>query len=172
MTDPFAKQEYKDNKFRNSRGAYLTTSLFIDHAYDYDLALYTWKDYDFSSDQGSYPSLKRLYLDMADVTEYEFACTYLDGWQHWKALLDSPQCRKHIDMWREELELKLRAQGLRQMIDMAQNEDKPSFQAAKYLADKEWTGKRTKQQKNQDERQRNTLKGAFKSDLDRVSNIK
>lgn len=171
MTDPFAKQEHIDNKFKNNRGAFLTTSMFIDHAYDYNLALYTWKDHDFKNEQGEFPSLKRLYLEMSDVTEYEFATTYLDGWQHWKALLASPACRKHIDEWREELELKLRAQGLRQMIDMAQNEDKPSYQASKYLADREWTGKTSKQQQKKDERQKTTLKTAFKSDLDRVSKI-
>lgn len=172
-SDPFQKQEYVDNKFRNGRGQYLTTSLFIDHSYDYNLALYTWKDHDFSNEQGAFPSLKRLYLEMSDVTEYEFANTYLDGWRHWKALLDSPQCRKHIDEWREELELKLRASGLRKMIDIAENEDKPSYQAAKYLAEAEWTGKKSsQQQKNKDKNQRSHLKTAFKSDLDRVANIK
>ena len=132
MTDPFAKKENADNKFKNNRGMFLTASLFIEHNYDYSLAVYSWGDRDFKNDKGEFPSLKRLYLEMADVTEYEFASTYLDGWRHWKTLLESPACRKHIDEWREELELKLRAQGLRQMIDMAQNEEKPSFQAAKY----------------------------------------
>lgn len=172
MTDPFLKEENKDNKFKNSRGMFLTTSLFIDHNYDYELSVYTWGDSDFSNSKGSFPSLKRLYLDMADVTEYEFATTYLDGWRHWKVLLNSPACRKHIDEWREELELKLRAQGLRKLIDLAQDEEKPSYQAAKYLADKEWTGKKTKAQQNKDNRQKSTIKKAYQSDLDRVANIK
>lgn len=172
MTDPFAKKENVDNKFKNSRGMYLTTSMFIEHNYDYSLAVYSWGDRDFKNSKGSFPSLKRLYLEMGDVTEYDFANTYLDGWRHWKTLLESPGCRKHIDEWREELELKLRAQGLRQMIDMAQNEDKPSFQAAKYLADKEWTSKKSKQDSRKDERQKRTLSKEFKDDLNRISNIK
>lgn len=171
MTDPFKTKAHQDNKFKNNRGAYLTTSMFIDFSYDYSLALYTWKDHDFSNEKGTFPSLKRLYLEMSDITEYEFACTYLDGWQHWKALLNSPACRKHIDEWREELELKLRAAGLRKMIDIAENEDKPSFQAAKYLAEAEWCGKKTTQQKNKDNRQRTQLKTAFKADFERVSKI-
>lgn len=76
MTDPFVKKENQENKFKNSRGMYLTTSMFIEHNYDYSLAVYSWGDRDFKNDKGSFPSLKRLYLEMADVTEYEFACTY------------------------------------------------------------------------------------------------
>ena len=171
-SDPFAKQENVDNKFKNSRGLYLTTSMFIEHNYDYSLAVYSWGDQDFKNDKGSFPSLKRLYLEMGDVTEYEFANTYLDGWRHWKTLLESPGCRKHIDEWREELDLKLRSAGLRKLIDQALDDEKPSYQAAKYLADREWVSKRQKSQEGPKEtRQRKKLSQQHKDNFDRVSKL-
>lgn len=169
--DPFASKKNINNKFKNSKGLFLTTSLFIEHNYDYSLAMYSWSDEDFENEKGKFPSLKRLYLEMCDLTEYDFACTYLGGWKHWKTLLESPAVRKHIDEWREELELKMRAAGLRKMIDQALDEEKPSYQAAKYLADREWVPKQKRTSQAKERRQGNQLKKEYKKDLDRVAHL-
>lgn len=72
---------------------------------------------------------------MEDPVEYDFANTYLLGWQHWTRLCENKIIRAHIDLWREELELKLRSRAVKDMIRTAPE----SFQAAKWLADRGWS---------------------------------
>lgn len=137
MNDPFATTEHLNNPFKNSRGIYRVQSMFYDMSYDADTAVYVLRDKPMSKDGKEFPSLKQLYLDFEDVTEYEFATTYLDGWKHWKALQNNPHVMSHIEEWREELEVKLRAKAIRSIMSQAQG-DKASYQAAKFLADRQW----------------------------------
>ncbi len=112
-----------------------TQSLFLEVGYNTDTAQYTLKDEDHFYEGKLYPSLKKLYIQTADPTEYEFACTHLLGWKHWKRILENKFLRKYVDEWREELEVKLRCQGIKATIDAAGS---GSFQAAKWLADRGW----------------------------------
>jgi len=123
-------------KLLDTNGRPLTQSLFLEINYD-DYAIYTLKDYDYEYKGTMYPSLKRLYLEMEDPKEYLFANKYLLGWQHWKRLGENKILRKHIDEWREELELLLASRGVKEMINMCQGES-GGFQAAKYLIEKGW----------------------------------
>jgi hypothetical protein len=115
----------------------LTQSLFLEIGYT-DAAIYTLKEVDHEHNGKVYPSLKRLYLEMADPTEYEFATTYLLGWRHWKRLCDNKFIRTHIDEWREELEIKLRCRGVKQVLIAAET---GSFQAAKWMSDRGWSNR-------------------------------
>ena len=112
-----------------------TQSLFLELLYKPDIAVYTLKDVDHVYEGKEFKSLKRLYLEMEDVTEYDFANTYLLGWNHWQRLCENKAIRKHIDEWREELEYKLRSQAAKQMIKQAA---KGSYQASKWLLDRGW----------------------------------
>jgi hypothetical protein len=56
-------------------GRPLTQALFLEVNYNPESAVYTRKDYDHEYKGKVYPSLKRLYLQMEDVVEYEFANT-------------------------------------------------------------------------------------------------
>ena len=85
------------------------------------------------------PSLKRLYLECADPTEYLFATTHLGGWKHWQKLLRCSWFKPHIKEWREELEIKLRAEGIREQRRLA---NKGSSNAARWLAEKGWEEKK------------------------------
>jgi hypothetical protein len=116
----------------------ITQSMFLEIGYT-DAAIYTLKEDDYEYNGKIYPSLKKLYLLTEDPTEYEFAKTYLLGWRHWLRLCENKVIRKHIDEWREELEVKLRSKAVMQAI---KNANKGGFQAAKWLADKGWDGKR------------------------------
>jgi len=125
------------SKFLDGGGKPLTQSLFLEINYDENYAVYTLKDQDHEYNGKTYPSIKRLYLEMEDPTEYEFATKYLLGWQHWKRLCANAALRKHIDEWREELELKIVSQGVRDMINLTGSEG-GSFQAARWLAERGW----------------------------------
>jgi len=113
-----------------------TQKLFLELGYDADVAIYTLKDYDYEYEGKTYKSIKRLYLEMEDVTEYQFANEYFYSWNHWQRICNNKVIRKHIDEWRDELELKLRSHAIRNIIDMTSEER--GFQAAKYVAEKGW----------------------------------
>ncbi len=115
-------------------GRPLTQSLFLEIGY-MDSAVYTLKDQDHEYNGKTYLSLKRLYLTIADPTEYEFATTYLLGWKHWLRLCENKAVRSHIDEWRVELEVKLRSKGVKAAMSQAAS---GNYAAAKWMADRGW----------------------------------
>lgn len=118
----------------DTAGRPITQSLFLELGYS-DMAVYTLKDEDYVYNDKYYYSIKRLYLEIADPTEYEFANLYLLGWKHWKRLCENKAIRRHIDEWREELEIKLRCQGVKSMMLSAAS---GNYQASKWLSDRGW----------------------------------
>lgn len=126
--------QIEKEKMKDSMGRPITQSLFLELGYT-DMAIFTLKDEDYEYNGKIYPALKRLYLEFEDVTEYEFANTYLLGWQHWKRLCDNKAIRKHVEEWREELEFKMRSRGVKSLLISANS---GNFQAAKFFVDKGW----------------------------------
>lgn len=159
------KQELQD-----TMGRPLTQSLFLELGYS-EYSVYTLKEHDYAYKGKNYPSLKRLYLKEEDVTEYEFATKHLLGWQHWKRLCENKQIRKHIDEWREELELKIRSQAIRDMQGLCASEN-GNFSAAKFLADRGWEkrapGRPSKHDKEKEDRLADRLSDEFSADIIRL----
>lgn len=103
---------------------------------------WTLKEKDHLANDGkTYRSMKRIYLEMEDVTEYEFAMATLGSFTHWETLCKSSWFKEHIDQWRKELNLKLKAKGMRSIIKAATIDENLSFQAMKYLADNQYIDK-------------------------------
>lgn len=156
-------------------GRPLTQSLFLEIGYKTDMAVYSLKDTDHHYRGEVYPSLKRLYLQHEDPTEYDFASTYLLGWNHWKRLTTNKMIRKHIDEWREELELKIKSQAVKDIIDQCAMEG-GSFQAAKWLADQGWNkrgaGRPSKEQIEKDKRISERIEDEFRDDVVRLLEVK
>ena len=104
--------------------------------------VYTGKTFEHKK----YISLRRLYLEMEDLTEYRFAKTVFGNFDHWKCFFMSNEIDevgrfvepykwfKHVIDWRSELELALRAKGLQSVINRADNSAN-----AKWLVDRGWT---------------------------------
>jgi hypothetical protein len=124
----------KRSELLDVQGRPLTQSLFLEVGYN-EMAVYTLKDIDWEWKGKIYPSMKRLYLIEEDPTEYTFANKYLLGWNHWQRLCNNKLTRKHIDEWRDELEMKLRSRAVQEMMAMAR---KGNAGASKWLADKGW----------------------------------
>jgi len=158
----------------DSMGRPLTQSLFLEIGYS-DYAVYTLKEYDYPYKGKHYPSLKKLYLQEEDVTEYQFAEKHLLGWQHWKRLCENKLIIKHVEEWREELELKIRSQGIRDMMNLCASEG-GNFSAAKYLANKEWekrgAGRPSKAEKERHLKLEERLDKEFEDDLARLTGMK
>jgi hypothetical protein len=161
-------------KLRDDRGHPLTQSLFLEIGYNTQFAVYTLKEEDFEYEGKVYPSLKRLYLECEDPTEYNFAKTYLLSWSHWKRLLENKALKKYFDEWRDELEYKLRSQAIRDIIGMSANES-GGFQAAKWLADRGWdkraAGRPSKKEKEAEDNINNRLAEEFKADIVRLKAV-
>lgn len=120
--------------FVDSMGKPLTQSLFLEIGYT-DKAIYTLKDEDYEYNGKVYPSIKRLYMQCADPTEYTFATEHFLGWTHWQRIAKNRSLAPHVAEWREELEVMLRCQGIKSAISSAKQ---GGFQAAKWLADRGW----------------------------------
>lgn len=118
----------------DSSGRPLTQSLFLEIGYS-EFAVYTLKDEDYEYEGKLYPSIKKLYLEEEDPTEYKFAVKHLLGWRHWKRLLENKLIRKSIEEWREELEIKMRCKGVESVIASAKG---GNYNAARWLSDRGW----------------------------------
>ena len=122
------------SKMMDTGGRYLTQSMFLEVNYEPN-ATFTLKDNDHEWNGVIYPSLKRLYIEFEDPTEYDFANTYLLGWKHWQKLIGNKMLLNHVQEWREELEFKLRAKGVKNMmLSAAQG----NYQASKWLVERGW----------------------------------
>lgn len=121
------------NPYRNSNNVLKLRSLFLETGGG-ENAVYSLKD----QDQGEYRSLKRLYLETDDPTEYRFYTVYLDGLKHWEALCAAKWFKPYVAQWRKELLVRLQSQALVAIRQEAANEGKNSFAANKYLLEKGW----------------------------------
>lgn len=139
------------NLFKDKMGRYITQGLFIDFRYDETYALYTLEDEDKTYKGNKYPSLKKLYLEMEDPTEYLFANKFLYGWEHWQAMKANKALYEKIERWEEELEIRMRARGVHAILNMAHGNN---FNAAKWVADGQWQQKRGRPSKAEKEHDR------------------
>lgn len=156
------------SKFKDSQGRFLTQSLFLEAMYNTDYAVYSLSDEDKLYDGKVYPSLRRLYLNCMDPTEYEFANKYLWGWEHWQRLCANKSLMEEFEKWRDELEVKLRGQAVRQIL--ASGID--NFSAAKWAADGKWkeqkVGRPSKEEKAIERKKRERIADELESDGARI----
>lgn len=124
------------NKFRNKQNVRLLKGLFFEtQDADKSSVVYTLKD----SEHMGFPSLYELYMDGDDLTEWSFATQYLDGWEHWEILCNCSWFKPFIDRWRREKEIRLKAQCLLRIHDIANEPThNSSFTANKFLLDNAW----------------------------------
>ncbi len=162
------------DKLKDSRGRPLTQSLFLEIGYKTEFAVYTLDDVDKVYKGKTYPSLKALYLEMEDPVEYNFATEHLLGWQHWQRLCANKTIGKHVAEWREELELKLRSNAIGEIIEISTTEK--GFQAAKFVAKKEWETKGAGRPKvvdqEKEDRIQEKLEHEFSADIIRLGDKK
>lgn len=157
------------NLLKASNGVPLTQGLFLEIGYS-DFAVFTLKDEDYNYNGKLLPSLKRLYLEMEDIGEYEFATTYLLGWAHWQRMCSNKQILKHIEEWRYELELKMRSRAIKAVL--AKTTTEQGISASKWIAEKGWdkkgVGRPSKQEEAREKRLQEELDVDFTGDWQRI----
>ncbi len=164
-------------KFRANNGNYLTHGLFLETVngeQNPQDCSYTLKPYDHKGR----PSLKRLYLEMEDATEFEFANKHLEDFPHWEKLCRSPFFKDHLEQWRKELGLKLKARALRMIIkDAAEGK----YDANKFLVANGWIeknnpgeakrGRPSKQEIKEELTRQSEIEQSLQEDLKRISEL-
>lgn len=127
------------NQFRIHTGQRLLLGLFYEKTgADKSTVVYTLKD----RDHEGFISLYRLYMEMDDVTEYHFAVSCLDSWDHWETLCRCSWFKPYVKRWRHELEVRTKARALMAIKIAAKDPDaKESYQANKFLISGGWKDK-------------------------------
>ena len=121
--------------FRNASGARYLKGLFFEESRDKSSVVYTLKDHDHEG----FRSLYLLYMECGDLTEYKFAMSHLDGWEHWEMLTSCSWFQPFVERWRRELELSVRSSALANILAVAKDSANPtSYHANKYLLDGQW----------------------------------
>lgn len=163
------------SKLKDSGGSPLTQSLFLEIGYNTDYAIYTLKSDDYTYNGVLYPSIKKLYLDIEDPTEYEVATRCFLDWAHWKRLCENKIIRPHIEAWREELEMKVRSRAVRDLVNLCASEN-GSYQAAKFLADRGWdkraAGRPSKEELAKRAAIAESIEGDFSADVKRMADYR
>lgn len=140
--------EVDKSKFRNASNAKLLRAIFYEETdADKSTVVYTLKD----EDHEGFPSLYRLYMEMEDLLEYEFANTYLLNWSHWEMLTQCSWFNPYVSRWRKELELKIRSKALRKLREDATSTSKTANSSNRYLLERGWTDKATKGRPSKEE---------------------
>ena len=158
--------------FKDKMGRYRTQSLFREfYIKDEGLeAVYTLREED---PQGNLPSLKALYLEIGDPTEYAFAIEAFGSWQQWLKIKASKAIEPWIEDWPMELEVKFRSDGIKGVIQEAKT-GRSKYPAAKALAEGFWnkkTSKRGRPSKEEIARERKIaakLDEEFTADAERI----
>ena len=120
----------KTPTFKSTNGIYYTKQLFYETAdVEREFVLYTLKD----QDHEGHPSLRRLYMEIADETEFKVADTLFAGWPHWKKLLQCQWFLEYLNEWREELRVKQASSSLSALLQKAAQGDSKVNQ---YLLDR------------------------------------
>lgn len=133
---------YSGSLLRDSRGKWRKGSLFFetslpDRREDQEPP-FTLKEEDYEVDGNKYKSMYKLYMEIADPTEYEFAMQVLGSWNHWQVLQKASWMKEYVQAWRDELAIKLRSKAIKAMVDVAVSEGAKGTTAAKYLAEEGW----------------------------------
>lgn len=92
----------------------------------------------------SLTALKPDYIRLSDPTEYYFATRYLSGWEEWERICNETDFKPVIELWRRELEAKIKSDSLARIIDSARGETRDALQANKFLLDTPWVREDTK----------------------------
>lgn len=82
---------------------------------------------------------KTTFVEMDDVTGYDWAMKYLESYDHWLYLLDRQWFAKAYEVWKNELQAKLKARALRRITELTTSTNEAqALAASKYLAERGW----------------------------------
>lgn len=163
-------------KYKDKIGRYLTQALFWETRTEGYTPVFTLKDQDHTVNGVTYKSLRKVYMEIADPTEYEFAQVVFGSWEHWQTICSSSMLLPYIEKWREELSVKLRSKAIKAMTQTALEEGSKGTTAAKWLAQEGWKGssrgRPSKEEVAAERRKEAGIRSEVEDDLKRLKLIK
>lgn len=153
-------------------GAWRTQSLYLETNRSGLEPIMTLKEVDWEHKGVMLPSLHRLYMEVADVTEYQVAIQVFGSWKGWQRQCENNYIREYIDAWRDELEIAIRSAALAAMVKTSTTAGSQGTAASKYLADKGWVkrkaGAPTKAEKAGELKKQEEVGASLKDDAKRI----
>jgi|TARA_R110000772_G_scaffold63866_1_gene142771 hypothetical protein len=161
--------------YKDKMGRYRTQSLFWEKRDEEMQPIWTLKEEDIVRNDITYPSLKKLYMayDHVPGAEYDFAMEHFGSWDHWIYLCKNttPLIKDMIQAWKDEVDIRLKAKGIKAIIMHSLDNDPKGLQAAKYLVEKGYAKRAGRPSKEEVERELKTDARAVKdrqADLERI----
>ena len=140
MVKKYTHLDYESYKpvLLDSTGRKLTVGLFQELAEDKSKAIFKLSDW------------RKVYVDIADPTDYEAALVLIGSWEHWLALVANKQFAAELEKWRAEVDVKLKSEALTELKKQSRS-DKGTA-AAKWLAENGYNPKKVgRPRKDKDE---------------------
>lgn len=138
-------QRKTPSKFRGKNNSLRLGSLFMDRYYDiqeesrvHDPLFSLNGDYTVSPGGNALINCRETFIACDDVSGYKWAMKYLESFEHLRRLLDSEWFRFAYDKWVDELKAKQTSDALTKIKLIATGGSPAAFQAAKYIASKEY----------------------------------
>lgn len=91
---------------------------------------------------------RKVYVDIADPTDYEAAMVLIGNWEHWLALVENKRFYAELVKWRQEVDVKLKSAAIKNLVKQSKS-DKGTA-AAKWLAEHGYADKAKKTKKQED----------------------
>lgn len=174
------KSEYKPwrDVMLDSMGRFRTTSLFWEtrkteaNAEKYP-PLFTTKAKDLTVGDKTYRSLRSIYFSYNHMPEfeYEFAMDVFGSWEHWLTLFNSFQIKPVVQGWRDELNIKIKAEALKTVLAQSKDPEKGLQAARAILAGEHKESKRgrpSKEEKARLEKEVTKHKDEIDADMERL----
>jgi hypothetical protein len=77
---------------------------------------------------------RKVYVDIADPTDYRAMKVLLGDWEHWKLIVENQTIAPIVSEWRDEVNIKLKSDGIASIRKLAATKDS----AAKILVGNDW----------------------------------
>ncbi len=157
-------------------GAWRTQSLYLETNRSALEPIMTLKEVDWEHKGVMLPSLHRLYMEIADVTEYQVAIQVFGSWKGWQRQCENAYIKEHIEAWREELEIAIRSAAVAAMVQTSTSEGSKGTAASKYLADKGWikrkAGAPSKEEREGELKKQEAVGATLHADFKRLGLVK
>lgn len=164
---------------RDERNMMRVTSLFWELRRDRSddpsfKPIFTLKPHDHVVRTDTFYSLKEIYFSYNHIPgfEYEFAMDVFNSWEHWVKLTKS-SIKQTFQEWRDELDIKIKAEAMRKLIVASQSNDAKGVAASRYLADKGYVevrkaGRPSKEEVERERKNEARVSATLAEDMERL----
>ena len=146
------------SNYLDSCGRYRTRSLFVELIQKEQVAAGYKPVYSLAGDT-KYEDLHELYMECGDPTEYEFAISAWGSWEHHERMVELDWFMEYLNTWRAELQVKMKSQAIKALMEVAVGSGNRGITAAKYIASYGWEKKAGRPSKADQEKAKRTKAG-------------